>query len=446
MIGRRIAVLGTALAIGVSGVGAAKQIELDVSLGTPVVIEGQRQPAYLRVAMTGFKMEEDLADRAPVNVAIVLDKSGSMQTGNKMEKAREAAIMAIERLKPNDIVSVVAYDKTVQVLVPATKVSDRDLIRQAIRNLQAGGNTALFAGVSKGAQEVRKFLEKNRVNRVILLSDGKANVGPSSPADLAQLGGSLISDGISVTTIGLGLDYNEDLMAQLAERSDGNHIFAETATDLAEAFDSEFGDVLSVVAQDVSVTIMCPKGIRPVRVLGRSADIVGQTITTSLNQLYSEHMKYVLVEVELPPGKRGEEMNVASVEITYANMDTKTTDRLSSTVSVGFTDSTAVVDEKTNTDVMVAAVHQTAVDVNKQALQLRDEGKIEEAAQVLNSNASMLWENADKYQSKELDDYARFNHVPGGSNVLYGDWQRTRKAMREEQHKIVTQQKATNKE
>ena len=272
-------------ALSLGGTAAsAEQVTLEVSMGHPVVLAGSPQKAYLRVSLTGIELP-DKSRRTPVNVAIVLDKSGSM-TGEKIANARRAAIKAIGMLEPNDIVSVVTYDDTVHVLVPATKVADRDQIFAAIERIQAGGSTALFAGVSKGAAEVRKFLDKNRVNRVILLSDGLANIGPSSPGDLAELGTSLGRESISVTTIGLGLDYNEDLMTQLAQKSDGNHMFAQNAGDLEWIFAREFGDVLSVVAQDVEIVIDCERGIRPIRCIGRDADIVGQRVITSMNQLY----------------------------------------------------------------------------------------------------------------------------------------------------------------
>jgi len=384
-----------ALAAATFGAGPAwaKQVNLDVSMGTPYVLADQKQTAYLRVAMTGFELD-DPSDRSAVNVAIVLDKSGSMQ-GEKIDRAREAAVMAVNRLRHDDIVSVVAYDSTVRVLVPATKVADRDRIVGAIRQLRAGGSTALFAGVSKGAREVGKFLDENRVNRIILLSDGLANVGPSSPGDLAELGTSLGREGIAVTTIGLGLGYNEDLMTELADASDGNHMFAENARDLARVFERGFGDVLSVVAQDVTVTIRCPAGIRPVRVLERRADIAGQTVTTALNQLYSDQTKYVVLEVELPPARVGRETEVASVDVSYANMDTGTTDMMKSTVSVLYTDSRADVEANENADVMVAVAHQLGVEQNRLAVRLRDEGKVQAARQVLVTNAEVLEEAAD---------------------------------------------------
>ena len=227
-----------------------------ITLSQPVIKAGAPQTVYLKV---GLSVDGENDYRAPVNVAIVIDRSGSMQ-GEKLLRAKEAAKLAVNRLRPDDIVSVVAYDDTVRILLPATKVADRKAVLAAIEELQPGGSTALFAGVSVGGAEVRKFLDRERVNRVVLLSDGLANVGPDSPAELGALGASLKKEGIAVSTIGLGLGYNEDLMARLAGLSDGNHAFVEHPRDLARIFDEEFGDAMSVTAQDVLVRIECVPG------------------------------------------------------------------------------------------------------------------------------------------------------------------------------------------
>ena len=165
---------------------AAKQISLDVSMANPTLLAEKKQTTYLKVGLTGFEMSSK-GRRTPVNVALVIDKSGSM-SGEKIAKAREAAKFAVRRLSRHDIVSVVAYDSTVRVVVPATRLSDKETVCRAIDRLESDGQTALFAGVSKGAAELRTFLDRNRVNRVILLSDGLANVGPSSPSALGELG------------------------------------------------------------------------------------------------------------------------------------------------------------------------------------------------------------------------------------------------------------------
>ncbi|MDX1741188.1 MAG: VWA domain-containing protein, partial [Rhodothermales bacterium] len=209
------------------------------SFSHPMLLGGTQQNAFIKVDLTGFKIERE-SDRTPVNIAFVLDKSGSMG-GEKMQQAKDATIMAIDYLDEGDVVSVIAYDNHARVLMPATQVADKEAIRERIRNLGAGGGTALYAGVVHGARELREFLDPQRVNRVILLSDGQANEGPSTPTELGDLGAALIKEGISVTTIGLGLGYNEDLMTQLALRSDGNHNFVEDVEALATIFNQEFG-------------------------------------------------------------------------------------------------------------------------------------------------------------------------------------------------------------
>ncbi|MCG8653135.1 MAG: VWA domain-containing protein, partial [Pirellulales bacterium] len=207
-----LAIALTALAAwNVGGTPAdASQIGLKVGVSNPTMLAGEKATNYVRIALTGFDLPA-AEDRPPVNVAIVIDTSGSMG-GQKIIQARKAATAAVNRLQDSDIVSVILYNSSAKVLVPATKATDRAEIIRKIDSVKAGGSTALFAGVSKGAAEVRKFLGDDSVNRVILLSDGKANVGPKSPRELERLGASLVKEGISVSTLGLGLGYNEDLM------------------------------------------------------------------------------------------------------------------------------------------------------------------------------------------------------------------------------------------
>ena len=413
------------------------QLRLDVALNQPVMLADQKNTAYLRVGLKGFALK-DVEQRAPINIAVVIDKSGSM-SGEKIKKAREAAIMALKRLNSRDIVSVITYDSTVNVLIPATKFSDRERIFRKIRNVNAGGNTALFAGVSKGAAEIRKFLNEEYVNRIVLLSDGLANVGPSSPAALGDLGGSLVKESISVTTIGLGTGYNEDLMTKLAYKSDGNHYFAEEAAELAHVFDKEFGSALSVVAQEVRTEIKCAPGIRPVRLLGRQGEISGQSAVVFINQIYSEHEKFIMLEIEVPPTEKGQTRKVASVSVRYDNLKTHTGDKLSSSIEAKFSNSQALVEERTNGRVMVDVVELIAIERNKMALRLRDEGKVEEARKTLIDNTRYLGENASRFKSKKLEAYSQHNYTDS-QNLDEEGWSRQRKSMREQQFQRTQQQ------
>jgi Ca-activated chloride channel homolog len=422
----------------IAPLGWSAQVQLDAALSHPVLKAGEQSTAYLQVGLTGFDLEREGA-RPPVNVALVLDKSGSMQ-GEKIQQAKHAARLAIDRLRPDDIVSVITYDTVVTVVVPATKVMDGRAIRNRIQSINANGSTALFAGVAKGAAEVRKFLSKERVNRVVLLSDGLANVGPDSPADLAELGTSLKVEGISVTTIGLGLDYGEDLMVALAEKSDGNHAFAENTTDLARAFDTEFGDILAVAAQDVSIRIECAGGVRPVRVLGRDARINGQAVTASLSQLYAKQMKYVMLEVEIEGEEAGRERRVANVNVSYANMASNTTERLASTVSVHYSASEAETKQALNKNVMGEAVRQIGMENAEVAIKLRDEGKVEEAAQAFTSNEAFLGQQAVELNNDALRVDSNYNKKAVSVVRDLKAWKGGRKMMKEEAYKAKKQQ------
>ncbi|MCZ7595684.1 MAG: VWA domain-containing protein [Hyphomicrobium sp.] len=281
--------------------GGAAELKLEADLGQTVLSASKPGNVYLRLSLKSLaagKREK----RTPVNAAIVIDRSGSMQ-GERIAAAKEGARVALKRLSSDDTVALIAYNHEVDVLSPAAPLrNSRDKLLEAIDRLHADGTTALYDGVKEGGRQVEEYVSDNNVNRVILLSDGLANVGPSTPGELAELGRKLASKGISVSTIGLGLDYNEDLMQRLAAASDGNHVFVERPSDLAEIFDREFGDALSVSARDITIIIECRAGFTPKRILGRDGSVDGNKVTLKLNQLQAENERYVVVELEAPEG------------------------------------------------------------------------------------------------------------------------------------------------
>lgn len=426
----------------------AQQLTLDVSPVRELLKAGEKQTTWVRVGLTGFKLESE-TKRPGVNLAIVLDKSGSMQ-GEKITKAREAAVDAIQLLRADDIVSIITYDSTVNVVVPATKLSDKESVINAINSIRPGGNTALFAGVSKGAAEVRKFLDKERVNRVILLSDGLANVGPSAPGELGSLGKSLLKENISVSTLGLGLGYNEDLMVQLATSSGGNHLFIEDASELADIFRSEFNDVLSVVAQEVDVVVTIPEGVRPVRVLGNDADINGQQIVTRLAQVYSEQNRHVVIEVEISASEKDQQLELATVSVSYANMKTHESDKLTANATVKFSDDDEKVANSVNRTVMADVVALVSSEQNKLATKFLDEGNLRKCREVLQQNVDFLNVNAtnslpiDKVRLENLarQNYFALEKLQGVESNSAPASNMVRKSFRSYQSEVDSQQRA----
>ena len=433
------ACLGLASSVTQAKEGGGKQIRLDVGLAHPTMHIGEHGKAenHLRIALTGFELPTD-KDRMPVNVALVIDKSGSMQ-GQKIEQARRAAAAAIDRLHADDIVSIVTYDSEVAVVLPATKATDREGIKRRIGEIQAGGNTALFAGVSKGAEELKKFLDDKHVNRVILLSDGLANVGPASPAELEDLGRKLIAQGISVSTMGLGAGYNEDLMSRLALASSGSHVFIEDAENLVQVFQNEFDDVLSVVAQKLDMRVTLAEGIRPVKLLNYPADIQGQKVHIELGQLYSQQERYFVLEIEVPYGEPEGSRPVGEVAVTYKNMLTQTEDKLTSSLAVKFTSSKELADKEVDKEVMESCVIQIANERNREATRLRDEGKIEQARELLESNAGYLKQQSQAFHLPGLQSRAAVNSTQAAS-LAEPNWSENRKRMVESQYGDSVQQ------
>jgi Ca-activated chloride channel family protein len=427
--GRLLAVVAAWTGLAVAA--PAESMKLSVLAAKPVLPAGQTTITHLKVGLTGFDLSSDRA-RTPLNLAIVLDHSGSM-SGEKLAHAKEAAQMTVQALRDDDIVSIVVYDGTIDVIVPATKATQRGEICARIAAVQAGSQTALFAGVSKGAEEARKFASKERVNRIVLLSDGLANVGPSSPGELAEVGASLAREGLSVTTIGLGAGYNEDLMTQLAARSDGRHAFIGRPAELAAIFRDELGMMMAVVAQKVTIEVTCDPGVKPVRVIGRPAVIAGGRVTLDLNQIYAGEERYAVLELEVPATGAGVTRDLARVEVRYENLYTKAAESLRGSVAARFSSSPEEVEQSINREAMAAMVTQIATTENERAMRLRDAGRKEEAKALLLSNGVWCRENGELLKNPGLIRYGDLNR-DDAINLDKLDWGLARKQMRDAQY------------
>lgn len=399
---KSIACIATAALLAAGAAPASTpRVTCRIDTDRDVLLADTSQRAVIKVSLRGAELASP-RERPPVNLAIVLDRSGSM-SGDKIERARDAAVEVLRQLDGRDRFSLVMYYLEVETLVPSQFASNAEWIEDRIRSIRSRGNTALFAGVSQGAAEVRKHVESRAyVPRILLLSDGLANVGPSSPEDLGRLGAALLKEGIAVSTVGVGTDYNEDLMTRLSQQSDGNAYFAATSADLRRIFNAELGSVLNVVARQVVIEIVCDEDVRPLRIIGREGRIRGNRVELTLNQIYGGQEKYALIEVEVPASGAGARRPLATATCRYEDALTQRADRADASVSVRFSREQEDVDRSVRPAVTIEIARNAAALARDEAIGLNDKGRNKEAQDALTLASARLRALGEKYKLPDV--------------------------------------------
>ncbi|MDX2227660.1 MAG: VWA domain-containing protein [Verrucomicrobiae bacterium] len=346
--------------------------------------------------------DSKLRRRAPLNIALVLDRSGSM-AGAKLEKARQAAAMVVDRLTSRDTLSVIVYDDVAEVLVPARKVTDPGAIKRKISQITDRGSTALYAGVRLGADQLREHLNSEKINRVILLSDGIANVGPSRPQDLARLGRDLRREGLPVTTIGLGDDYNEDLMVALAESSAANYYYVKDTEKLPGIFAEELGRLQNILARNIRIIIELPEGLEPVEVIGEpEIRFQNRTAEVTVPELYGAQQRSILVRARLTSPGSKDRLEVARAQIVYRDEEAGTEKKQSGNASIELTGDVKVSEASLNGEVArELALVSNRVD-RERALELVDKGDVVGASSLMKSRAAQNAALPAAYRSERL--------------------------------------------
>lgn len=249
--------------IGRPKVGEA--VALDVRWGNDEVAPGGE--AVLQIGFsTAFT--NDREELRPANLALVIDKSGSMHDADKMERVKEALLTFVNQLRESDVLSIVVFDTGASVLMPAREIGDREQVKSLIRGIEPGGSTNLHGGLMLGYREALKHFRRDASNRVILLTDGIANEGVTDPAQISRDSLSYGERGIDLSTIGVGLDLDKDLLRQLAKSGRGLFHFVADAEDIEKVFLREVQSLVSPVATAPNLEITYGPGLALEQVYG----------------------------------------------------------------------------------------------------------------------------------------------------------------------------------
>ena len=406
-------VLGLATGLALPLV-AGETLHLNLVPDRDVLLRDRTQEVVVKIDLNAIS-DRQKHRRTPLNLAGGLDRSGSM-TGAKLEKAKQAALQLVDRLTSRDVFSLVVYSDEARVLAPAQRVEDKEALKDKIAGIEAGGSTALHAGVKTGARQIQEYFSGKRINRVILLSDGLANVGPSSTRDLRRLGHELADSGIAVTTIGVGDDYNEDLMAALAEASDANYYYVQDTENLPEIFAKELGELLTVAAREIHIEITCPDGVKPMGFIGRGEKFENQKASVNLSQftLGQGRCLFLRCLVTRP------EPEVARVRVSYTDeLDNGSGQSTSGAVKIRFTDDEAVADRSVNPGVNAEKVLMLTALAKDEAIAQADAGNYKQAAGILAAQNRALSEVcASAHASVKVQILAETNNLGDFSDRL----------------------------
>ncbi len=290
-------------------------IGLNTRLGNPRM-PAEGGAAWLQIGLQAKSEASDYV--APLNIALVIDRSGSMSDADKMPYVKQALGTFLQSLNPNDIVSVIAYSDFAELLLPAQEVGNGRWIESVINNIQPGGSTNLHAGMIAGFQEVDKNFDIRRNNRVILLTDGIANRGITFPDQIATDAKYYNDKDIYLSTIGLGLELDDALLSQLAHQGNGGYSFVDSAQEIERVFIQQVAGLKQRAADNIQLSILPEPGVRLIRLTGTEESIPPSGVTIPLTPLGTDESKLLLAQFQVE-WRASNSLNrpLAQIKLTY---------------------------------------------------------------------------------------------------------------------------------
>ncbi len=248
------------------------------------------------------------SERKPAHLTFLVDVSGSMQSPDKLPLAKRALRMLVDNLHDGDVVSMVTYAGGVKVALPPTPMEKKAQIHSAIEDLNAEGSTSMAGGIELAYKLAHRTLDSKSNSRVIILSDGDANVGATSHEEILKMVAGYTKEGITVTTLGFGMgNYKDTLMEQFANKGNGNHYYIDSLAEAHRVLVKEMGSTLDVVAQDVKLQVdFDPDQVKSYRLIGYEnrdiRDVDFRNDKVDAGEIGAGHRVTALYEVELRPG------------------------------------------------------------------------------------------------------------------------------------------------
>ncbi|MCP3998866.1 MAG: DUF3520 domain-containing protein [bacterium] len=296
----------------------------------------------LRIGIQAREVTE--RQRQDVNLTLVVDVSGSMNEQGKLKMVQDSLEILVDELDRFDTIGIVAYESDAYVILEPTSVSERGEILDAIDRLQAGGSTNAEAGLIEGYDMADHSYQQDAVNRVILLSDGVANVGNTGPGSILERIGDQARRGIDLVTIGVGIStYNDVLLEQLADQGDGWYAYVDTEEEAERLFQEQLTTSLETVARDVKVQVeFDPEYVEEYRLIGfENRDIRDDDFrddSVDAGDINAGHSVTALYEVSLTRDAYRSDAAFASVALRWTDAETNRVEEIEGDITTGLLD------------------------------------------------------------------------------------------------------------
>lgn len=260
------------------------------------------------------------SERAPLNLCLVMDRSASMK-GAKIDNVKKAIGNIIDHMADTDYISLVSFNEQAEVLVPSQEVADNEALKAQVNQLTAKNGTAISTGMAKGLDELRRNFSDNKINRMILLTDGQTY---GDEDECFQLAADAAAEDISITALGVGDEWNEELVDTIAEKSSGHSEYIATPDDIIPLFESEMQTLDNVFAQNAELIIRFPENFQ-LRKISRVVPTIveldfetvdSNTLSAKLGELESGVGQSLLAEVIMTPAQAGR-FRVCQVDLMY---------------------------------------------------------------------------------------------------------------------------------
>lgn len=334
------------------------------------------------------------AKRPPLDLALVLDRSGSM-AGEKLAAAKQAAMETIRKLGPHDRLTFISYDDRVNVHTHRAKVGNGDALRREVLRISDGGGTALGPALRSGLDELTGAQRsEDALAHLMLLSDGLANEGEARPEVLADWTSKAFGKGVATTTLGVGLDYNEDLMTRIADAGGGRYHFIETGEQVPEVLADEFAGLTATVARNVTFEVDAAPGIEPGEIPGYPNAVDGDVVMAKIGSISAGRKRELLVRMDYQP-PQGDTMALGSYTLRFRDvLDDGAPVELVIKPSVSVTQDAAEVEASENYAVTVRAQEIDVAAALQAASEQVDRGDYEEARKDLKRKTESLQKQA----------------------------------------------------